>query len=416
VAIGGQEGGQSFQHQSVAPKTMPLTDAKIRALTPGDKPIKVADEKGLFLLVSPAGGKSWRLKYRFGGKEGKLGLGRYPDVSLKEARKRRDEARQMLANGIDPGEEKKAAKAAVVLAAANSFGAVGAEYLEKIEKEGREAVTIKKSRWLLSRFGEAFSDKPLNGITPSDLLAPLKVVEDEGHYETARRMKSLASRIFRYGVATGRATSDPSTLLKGALVAPKVRSHSAILAPTKVGQLLRAIDAYDGQPLTRLALQLTPHVFVRPGELRQAEWPEFDLEAGKWTIPAEKMKMRRPHVVPLSRQAIVLLKSAYVLSTGQKYVFSSRFPGTRPMSENTINQALRRMDYSGEEMTAHGFRAMASTLLNESGKWSPDAIEKALAHDNSSTVRGTYHRGEHWAERVEMAQWWSDYLDQLRSG
>lgn len=387
---------------------MPLTDAAIRSLTPGDKPMKVADEKGLFLLVSPAGGKSWRLKYRFGGKEGKLGLGRYPDVSLKEARRRRDEARQKLANGIDPSEEKKAAKAEAALAAASSFGTVGAEYLEKIEKEGREAVTIKKSQWLLSRFGEAFNARPLDGITPSDLLTPLKAVGNEGHHETARRMKSLASRIFRYGVATGRATSDPSTLLKGALVAPKVRSHSAIIDSKKVGQLLRAIDEYDGQPLTRLALQLTPHVFVRPGELRQAEWPEFDLEAGKWTIPAEKMKMRRPHVVPLSKQAITILKSARVLSTGQKYVFSSRFPGTRPMSENTVNQALRRMDYSGNEMTAHGFRAMASTLLNESGKWSPDAIEKALAHDNSSTVRGTYHRGEHWAERVEMAQWWSD--------
>ena len=395
---------------------MPLTDAAIRKLTAGDKPIKVADEKGLYLLVSPAGSKSWRLKYRIGGKEGKLGLGRYPDVSLKEARRRRDEARQKLANGIDPSEEKKATKAAAALASANSFGKVGAEYIEKTEKEGRAEITVEKSHWLLNRFGEAFKDRPLNEITPKDLLAPLKSVEEEGHHETARRMKSLASRIFRYGVATGRATSDPSTLLKGALISPKVTSHSAIIDPKKVGELLRAIDEYNGKPLVRLALQLAPHVFVRPGELRKAEWPEFDLDAGKWTISAEKMKMRRPHVVPLSNQAIVILKSAHVLSAEQKYLFSSVAPGTKPMSENTINQALRSMGYSADEMTAHGFRATASTLLNESGKWSRDAIEKALAHDNSSTVRGIYHRGEHWDERVKMAQWWSDYLDQLRAG
>jgi len=407
--------GATSNYSKSGPQPMPLTDVMIRSIVPGAKPIKKADEKGLFLLVQPSGGKLWRLKYRFEGKEKKLGLGRYPDVSLKEARNRRDQARQKLAMGVDPGTEKKAAEAEALLVAAGSFGAVANDYLDKVAKEGREAVTIKKSRWLLSLFDTEFQARSLSDISAGELFAALKPIEAKGHHETARRMRSLAGRIFRYGVATGRATSDPSGLLKGALVAPTVKHHSAILDPRQVGQLLRAIEQYDGQPLTKLALQLTPHVFVRPGELRKAEWPEFDLASAKWTITAEKMKMRRPHVVPLSRQAIAILRSAEVLSASQQYVFSSLWPATRPMSENTINAALRRMGYSGGEMTAHGFRTLASTLLNESSKWNPDAIEKALAHDSSSTVRGTYHRGEHWLERVEMAQWWSDYLDELRT-
>lgn len=227
-------------------------------------------------------------------------------------------------------------------------------------------------------------------------------------------MRSLASRIFRYAVATSRATADPTALLRGALAAPKVKHHSAIVNPKAVGMLLGAMDEFDGYPLTKLALQLTPHVFVRPGELRQAEWSELDLEGAVWTIPAAKMKMRHAHSIPLSRQAIEILRRASVLSAHHKYVFSSLHTGARPMSENTINAALRRLGYSGSEMTAHGFRATASTLLNESRLWGPDAIEKALAHDNSSSVRGTYNRGQHWDERVKMAQWWSDYLDELK--
>ncbi len=393
---------------------MPLSDIAIRALVPGDKPIKKADEKGLFLLLQPSGGKLWRFKYRFDGKEKKLSFGRYPEISLKEARRRRDEARQTLAMGIDPGEEKKQQARAAALNAANSFEAVGGEYLDKMARDGREAVTINKSRWLLGLFSPSVATRPIADITPAELLKALQVVEAKGHLETARRMRSLASRIFRYAVATSRATADPTALLRGALASPKVKHHAAIVDPEGVGKLLNAIDTFDGYPLTKLALQLTPHVFVRPGELRQAEWSEFDLKAGVWTIPAEKMKMRNPHLVPLSRQAIEILRSALVLGPRQKYVFSSLHTGARPMSENTINTALRRLGYSGREMTAHGFRAMASTLLNESRLWSPDAIERALAHDTSSSVRGTYHRGQHWDERVKMAQWWSDYLDELK--
>lgn len=395
---------------------MALTDIAIRSLRHGDKPIKQADEKGLFLLLQPSGGKLWRFKYRFNGKEKKLSLGSYPDVPLKEARRRRDQARQTLAMGIDPGEEKKQKAQDAAQNAANSFEAVGNDYLEKMCRDGREAVTIGKSRWLLSLFAKDVATRPIADLTPAQLLKALQVVEAKGHYETARRMRSLASRIFRYAVATSRATSDPTALLRGALVTPKVRHHSAILEPKAIGHLLRAIDGFDGYPLTRLALQLTPHVFVRPGELRQAEWSEINLDAAIWTIPADKMKMRQPHMIPLSSQAVEILDRALVLGAHKKYVFSSLHTGARPMSENTINAALRRMGYSGGEMTAHGFRAMASTLLNESGLWSPDAIERALAHDTSSSVRGTYHRGQHWAERVKMAQWWSDYLDELKCG
>jgi len=395
---------------------MALTDKTIHAAKHGEKPIKLADERGLFLLLQPSGGKLWRLKYRIGGKEKKLALGRYPDVSLKEARKRCYEARTLIATGIDPSEQKRADALAAELNSATTCKAIGDEYLNKAAREGREAVTIKKSRWLLSLLEPTIGKRPIADVTPAELLAALRKVEAKGHLETARRMRSLAGRIFRYAVATARATNDPSAVLRGALTAPVVTHHSAVLEPAAVGALLRAIDGFNGQPLTCLALKLAPHLFVRPGEMRRAEWQEFDLDAAIWTIPAPKMKMRVLHVVPLSTQAIELLRSAHELSGGQQFVFSSLYPGNRPMSENTINAALRRIGYTGKEMTAHGFRAMASTLLNESGKWNPDAIERALAHKASDAVRGAYHRGAHWAERVEMAQWWSDRLDELREG
>jgi integrase len=256
--------------------------------------------------------------------------------------------------------------------------------------------------------------RPITDIKPAELLGTLCMVEAKGHLETARRMRSLAGRIFRYAVATSRAEADPTALLKGALLAPRAIHHAAILNSRGLGALLRAIEGYDGQPLTTIALKLTPHLFVRPGELRQAQWDELDLDEGIWTVPAERMKMRRLHQVPLSIQAISLFKSAQALGARQKFVFSSLYPGDRPMSENTINAALRRLGYSGKEMTAHGFRATASTLLNESGKWSVDAIERSLAHRDTNAIRGTYHRGQHWEERVKMAQWWSDHLDELR--
>jgi len=393
---------------------MALSDTAIRAAKPGLSPIKLFDANGLFLLLQPSGGKLWRLKYRYAGKEKKLSIGRYPDVSLKEARRRRDEAREMLANGLNPEEQKRLRRAAAAQSAAMTFALVGDEYLTKAGREGREAVTIAKSRWLMSLMTAELGERPIAEIKAPELLAVLKKVEAKGHLETARRMRSLAGRIFRHAIATARTEHDPSSQLRGALIAPKVVHHSALFDEDSVGSLLRAIEGYNGQPLTSLALRLTPHVFVRPGELRRAEWIEFDLEAGLWTIPAPKMKMRVPHLVPLSKQSIALLEAAKTLSADQRYVFSSLYPGKRPMSENTINAALRRLGYTSSEMTAHGFRSTASSLLNESGKWSPDAIERALAHQDSNSVRGTYHRGAHWDERVRMAQWWSDYLDRLR--
>jgi integrase len=395
---------------------MTLTDTKIRNAKHGPKPIKLFDERGLFLLLQPSGGKLWRLKYRVHGKEKKLSLGIYPDVSLKAARRRRDEARALIADGVDPSKAKLDETEAAKVAAANTFKTVGEEFIDKSALEGRAAVTIKKTRWLFSLMEGDLGHRPVANIMPAELLATLQKVEKKGHLETARRMRSLASRIFRYAVATSRASADPSALLRGALVAPKVKHHSAIIDPKEVGGLLRAIDGYSGHPLTCLALKLTPHLFVRPGELRRAEWSEFDLNAAIWTIPAEKMKMRNPHLVPLSRQSLELLESAKAISEGQRYVFSSLYPGNRPMSENTINAALRRLGYTGKEMTAHGFRSTASTLLNESGQFSPDAIERALAHKDANATRSAYHRGQYWEERVEMAQWWSDHLDVLREG
>jgi integrase len=393
---------------------MALTEIAIKNAKHGAKPIKLADERGMFLLLQPAGGKLWRLKYRIAGKEKKLSLGRYPDVSLKTARLRRDEARRLIADGLDPSEIKQEEARAAQINAESTFQSVADEYLDKASREGRAAVTIKKSRWLLSLMSPSLGLRPIADITPAELLATLKKVEAKGHLETARRMRSLASRIFRFAVATSRASSDPAAMLRGALTAPITKHHSAILDPAKLGELLRAIDGYSGQPLTQLALRLTPHLFVRPGMLRKAEWSEFDLENGKWSLTDGRMKMRRAHDVPLSLQAVEILQSAHALSAGQQYVFSSLYPGNRPMSENTINAALRRLGFTHDEMTAHGFRATASTMLNESGKWSADAIERALAHKDTS-VRGIYSRGDHWAERVKMAQWWSDYLDQLRS-
>ena len=394
---------------------MPLTNITVRNAKPASKPKKIFDERGLFLLVQPSGGKLWRLKYRYLGKEKKLSLGRFPDVSLKMARERRDDARTLLANGADPATIKSQLSDEKREAATNTFASISDEYVAKIEKEGRAAVTIKKTRWLLSLLNSELGSRPITEITPAELLKVLQSIESKGQHETARRMRSLSGRVFRYAVATSRGNSDPSALLRGALIAPTVTHHSAILEPDKVGELMRAIDGFSGHPLTQLALKLTPHVFVRPGELRRAEWSEFDLLKATWTIPAEKMKMRDPHVVPLSKQALALLEAAVTLSADQRYVFSSLYPGNRPMSENTINASLRRLGYSGKEMTAHGFRAMASTLLNESGKWSSDAIERALAHKDRNTVRSIYHRGSHWNERVEMAQWWSDYLDELKA-
>ncbi|WP_066548581.1 MULTISPECIES: tyrosine-type recombinase/integrase [unclassified Sphingomonas] len=397
---------------------MALTDFAVRHAKPAVKQYKLADGAGLYLLVTPAGGKLWRLKYRHSGKEKLLAFGAYPEVSLADARKRRDAAREQLAASKDPAREKQRAKVRERSEAMNTFASVSAEYCAKRKADGQggwSPATVKRSEYLLSCLNGALGSLPIGEIEPGDVLAAVRKIESKGTLESARRTLQLAGMVFRYAVATARLASDPTRDLRGALATPKVTHYAAILEPTKVGELLLAIDGYESMGLTRLALKLAPHVFVRPGELRHARWEEIDLDGALWTIPAEKMKMRKIHRVPLSRQSVAILKEVCSITGPAGYVFPSVRTRARPMSENTLNAGLRRLGYTTDEMTAHGFRAMAATLLNESGKWHPDAIERALAHGDPDKVRAAYTRGAHWNERVAMAQWWSDYLDSLRA-
>lgn len=396
---------------------MSLNVQEIKGFLPTQKPYKKADAGGLYLLVKPNGSKLWHFKYRFGGKEKKMPLGAFPEVGLGEARRMRDRARLKVADGVDPMRERKREKAQIKLGAENTFESVAKAYIDhKMVGEGRAEGTLKKARWFLELLKPAIGSQPLNDVDPQMMLAALRKLELKGNLETAKKCRSFASRVFRYGAALGYCTSDPTSILRGALITPKARHYAAILEPEKLGELLRAIDGYEGYPVTKLALQITPHIFVRPGELRHGEWNEIDLDKATWTIPAEKMKARRPHVVPLSRQVLELFRQLQAVSGSQGYIFPAFHTRRRPMSENTVNAAFRRMGFAKDEVTAHGLRSTASTLLNESGKWHPDAIERALAHGDSNAIRGVYNRGNYWDERVRMAQWWSDYLDELRAG
>lgn len=395
---------------------MALTDVAVRTAKPRSTEYKLADSRGLYLLVTPPGGKLWRFKFRLSGIEKKLSFGRYPDVSLSEARKLRNEAREAIGAGNDPAAAKRRQRIAAKAAAGTTFGDVSLEYIQKTEREGRSPATIAKLRWVRQWLLPAIGRRPVDQVEPHELLAVLRAQEVAGNLETAKRTRAFASRVFRYAVATARAKTDPAALLLGAVASPKPKHLAAIIDAERAGALLRAIEAYNGQPATRWALALLPHVFVRPGELRQAEWTEFDFAAAVWRIPATRMKKRREHIVPLSRQALAILDQARTLTGGGRYVFPALGRPDRPLSENTLTVALRRMGFPADEMTAHGFRAMASSLLNESGRWSPDAIERALAHKDVDQVRAAYHRGAHWNERVDMAQWWSDHLDVLRHG
>jgi len=393
-----------------------LTDTQVRQAKPREREYKLADYASLYLLIRPNGSKLWRLDYRFGGKQKTLALDAYPIVTLAEARERRDAARKLLANGIDPGVQRKLEKIAAA-AGGNTFREVAEELLAKQAREGRAAMTTKKNRWLLEPAFKTFGDRPVGEITAPELLHALRKFQRRERYESARRMRTVAGMVFRYAIATGRATRDISLDLRGALITPNVQHRPAITEPKKVGALLRAIDGYAGQPTTRMALQLSALLFVRPGETRRARWREFDLGAAVWNIPAETMKMDRPHRVPLARQSVGIIRQLEKITGEGEFLFPAITSVRRPMSENTLNAALRRLGYSKEEVTAHGFRTTASTLLNEMGRWSPDAIERQLAHQEEDDVRRAYkHPAEFWAERVEMMQAWADYLDQLRSG
>jgi integrase len=398
---------------------MPLSDATVRGAKPEKTPRKLSDGGGLFLLIQPrpAGSKLWRLAYRFGGAQKTLALGVYPAVSLADARSGRANAKSLLARGIDPSVQRRADRQVEPAAAESTFRGVAEEVIAKLEREGRAHVTIAKKRWLLDFAYPAFGDRPIAEITAKELLALLRQIEARGIYETAKRLRSTCGMVFRYAIATGRAERDPSSDLRGALTTHQVAHRSAIVEPLEIGALLRAIEGFDGQPTTRAALRLAPHVFVRPGELRHAEWSEFDLDGALWSIPAGKMKMRRAHRVPLSLQSLAIVRGLKPITGNGRWLFPSVRTWLRPISENTLNAALRRLGYASEEMTTHGFRAMAATRLNEMGRWNADAIERQLAHQEANAVRRAYtHATEYWSERTDMMQQWSDYLDRLRNG
>ena len=395
---------------------MTLTDTACRNAKGREKPQKLSDSGGLHLFVSPSGGRLWRMSYRFGGKQKQLSFGSYPAVSLKEARERRDEAKGILASGVDPADRRKQDRAESDAVSKHTFQALATEYLAKIAAEGRAGATLSKARWLLEDFAfPAIGNRPIAQIKPAEVLELLKKVEGRGTFETARRLRGICSRVFRYAVSTQKAEADPTHPLRGALIAPKTRHHSAITEPAAVGALMRAIYDYKGNFLTANALKLAALTFVRPGELRLMQWNEVDFEKAIWSIPAERMKMRRQHRVPLARQALAVLNEVRPLTGSGHFVFPSLRSKDRGMSENTLNAALRRMGFDKGEMTSHGFRAMAATRLNEMGQWSVDAIERQLAHQDTDAIRRAYtHAAEYWNERVLMMQVWADYLDDLR--
>ena len=394
---------------------MPLTEIAVRNAKARAKPARLFDAGGLYLEISPSGGKWWRFKYRFGEKEKRLSLGVYPEVSLKAARAKRDDARRLLADGIDPSEHRQQSKSALTAKSVNSFEAIAREWFAKFSENWVDTHSSKIIRRLERDLFPWLGARPINSITAPELLSALRRIESRGALETAHRAMQNCGQVFRYAVATGRAERDPIGDLRGALPPVKEKHHASIRDPKAIGALLRAIDGYEGSLITKCALRLAPLLFVRPGELRKAEWTEFNLDAAEWRIPAERMKMREQHIVPLSTQAVAILRELHALTGARRYVFPGARTNGRPMSENTVNAGLRRLGYAKNEMTGHGFRSIASTLLNEQG-WHRDAIERQLAHAERDNVRAAYNFAEHLPERRKMMQAWSDYLDGLKVG
>ncbi len=391
----------------------PLTDAQVRNAKPSDKQQKLFDGHGLFLLITPAGGKLWRLKYRMHGKERLLSIGAYPAISLSDARKRRDEAHAARANGQDPSQLK--AERARAAAAPYTFNDAADEYLANLESEGRAPATLTKARWLLEAPRRALGKRACATIEISDIADVLIALQARGVLETARRTREVIGAVFRRGRTVGKIKDDPTPSLKGVTVSPSVQHRAAIVEKEELGGLLRAIWGYDGHGVVRIALQMLPYVFVRPGELRSARWQDFDLQKAEWIIPAALMKMRRPHFVPLAPQVITLLQELQLLSGRGELLFPSVRSADRPISENTLNAAYRRLGYGTDEVTAHGFRSTASVFLNESGKWNRDAIERQLAHEEQNAVRRAYiDKAEFREERVKMMTSYASFLDSLR--
>jgi integrase len=393
---------------------MPLTAIAANQAKPKDKPYKLSDEKGLYLHVMPKGFKYWRMKYRFAGKEKILALGVHPETSLKEARAKRDEARKLLANDIDPSEAKKATKAAQSQAGQNSFEVIALEWFGRMMADKSKNHQDRTKRALEKDLFPVLGNRPIDSITPPDLLKALRRIESRGAVETAHRAKQTAGQIFRYAVATGRAERDPSADLKGALASPQKTHLAAITNPKEVGKLMVAIEGFTGTPVVKAALQLSPLLFCRPGELRHMEWAEINWEESQWELPAEKMKMKQPHIVPLCKQAIAILQELHRLTGTRRYVFPSARGASRPLSENGVRTALRTMGYDNDTMTPHGFRAMARTILDEVLGYRIEWIEQQLAHAVKDANGRAYNRTKHLPQRKEMMQKWADYLDRLK--
>ena len=390
-----------------------LTDVAIKNAKPGSKPLRLSAGKGLVLLVLPNGTRSWRFRYRFNGKANMMSLGSYPDLSLAKAIEKRDDLRKMIVAGIDPSQAKKAQKASD--SGADSFETIAREWFEKFSPiwspSHGERIIRRLERDIFPWIGK----RPVNEIKAPELLSVLRRIESRGAVETAHRASQNCGQVFRYAIATGRAERDPSADLKGAIPPTKTKHHASITDPAEIGKLLRVIDAYSGGLIVRCALRIAPMVFVRPGELRRAEWSEIDFDKAEWVIPGIRMKMKEKHIVPLSRQALEILRELHPLTEESRYIFPSPRTFDRPMSDNAILAALRSMGYTGDMMTGHGFRSMASTLLNEQG-WNRDAIERQLAHAERDEIRAAYNYAQHLPERKKMMQAWADYLDSLRKG
>ena len=394
-----------------------LTDLECKKAAPKEKSYRLYDSGGLYLEVLPTGAKYWRLKYRHSGKEKRLAIGVYPVVMAKQAREKAQDEKRKLAEGRDPSAERRAQKLIAKVVTENSFEAVAREWLVRraptLSEQHVAKVLVRMEKNLFPWIGS----RPIAEITAPEILHALRRVEERGAIHTAKRLLQYTGQVFRYGVATGRCERDVAADLKGALTQEKEEHRPAITDPTKAGELLRAIDGYQGSLIARCALRLAPLLFVRPGELRHAEWSEIDFDKAEWNIPAEKMKMRLPHLVPLCHQAVAILREIQALTGEGRYVFPSQRTAERPISDNTINASLRRMGFNTrEEMTAHGFRAMARTILDEVLGFRPDYIEHQLAHAVRDPNGRAYNRTAHLAERKKMMQQWADYLDKLKAG
>ena len=396
-------------------RIIPLSDMKVQKAKPKNKPVTLFDGGGLFLLVTTSGGKLWRFKYRYDGKQKLLALGAYPEVSLADARQKREDARKLLTNNVDPGAVRKAQKQATIQES-ETFEIIAREWFQKFLHRWKETHSSRLIRSLERDVFPWIGTRPIKEINAPELLAVLRRIETRGTLDTVHRIRTICGQIFRYAVASGYAVRDPSGDLKGAIPPPQEGHMAAITEPAKVGELLRAIDGYQGSFAVQCALKLAPLFFVRPGELRNMEWQEIDFENAQWNIPAEKMKMKEPHIVPLSTQALVILEAIKPLTSASRYVFPSGRSFDRPMSNNAILAALRRMGYTKDEMSGHGFRALARTILDEVLQIRPDFIEAQLAHRVRDPLGRSYNRTHHLNERRRMMETWASYLDGLKAG